>query len=521
MTSLLPSPGVPSWRQAGWTWGLLLAALLWLFRDTAGAMVAIWMRSDTFAHGFLVPPIVAWLVWRQRAVLARLTPTPAVWAWGLLALAGLGWLLGDLVAVNALTQLALVSLIVLLVPAVLGLAVTRAIAFPLAFLFFAVPIGEFAMPQLMAWTADFTVLAVRLSGIPVYREGLQFVIPTGQWSVVEACSGVRYLIASLTVGTLFAYLNYQSLGRRALFILVSLLVPILANWLRAYMIVMLGHFSGNTLAVGVDHLIYGWVFFGVVILLMFWVGARWSEPEPELSALAAPLASLTPAPTPARFALTGLVLAAVLVLPLSARWAIEQAGQGQIMPLQAPAQLSPGWVAASQPVAAWQPAFQNPVSQFNTSYGQGGQAVGLYVGYYRQQNYASKLVSSENVLVPTQDAEWSQVASASRQVNLGPQSLRVRTGELRASAVGQFQTSRLVAWQIYWVNGTWTASDTLAKVWGAFYRLIGRGDDAAVVIAYALKGEDGAGEAALSAFMQANAGAIEVLLQATRQSARP
>ena len=65
---------------------------------------------------------------------------------------------------------------------------------------FAVPVGEFLLPVFMEWTADFTVLALRLSGIPVYREGLQFVIPSGNWSVVEACSGIRYLIASLMVG---------------------------------------------------------------------------------------------------------------------------------------------------------------------------------------------------------------------------------------------------------------------------------------------------------------------------------
>ena len=100
--------------------------------------------------------------------------------------------------------------------------------------------------------------------------------------MVEACSGVRYLIASVMVGTLFAYLTYQSLARRIAFVAVSFLVPVLANWLRAYMIVMLGHLSGNKLAVGVDHLIYGWVFFGVVMLLMFWIGARWREDEPKL-----------------------------------------------------------------------------------------------------------------------------------------------------------------------------------------------------------------------------------------------
>ena len=90
---------------------------------------------------------------------------------------------------------------------------------------------------------------------------------------------MRYLIASFMVGTLFAYLNYRSTRRRLLFVGVSIVVPIVANWLRAYMIVMIGHLSGNTargrrrppdLRLGVlrrrD-------------LLMFWIGARWREDD--------------------------------------------------------------------------------------------------------------------------------------------------------------------------------------------------------------------------------------------------
>ena len=153
-------------------------------------------------------------------------------------------------------------------PLLLGWRAARVWWFPLAFLFLAVPVGDFMLPVLMSWTADFTVLALRWSGVPVYREGLQFVIPSGAWSVVEACSGIRYMIASVTVGCLFAYLSYSSLKKRLIFVGVAILVPLVANWLRAYMIVMIGHLSGNELATGVDHLIYGWVFFGVVILAM-------------------------------------------------------------------------------------------------------------------------------------------------------------------------------------------------------------------------------------------------------------
>ena len=82
----------------------------------------------------------------------------------------------------------------------------------------------------MEWTANFTVLGLRLSGIPVFREGLHFVIPSGSWSVVEACSGVRYIIASLTVGSLFAYLSYRSFKRRLIFFGVALVVPVIANY---------------------------------------------------------------------------------------------------------------------------------------------------------------------------------------------------------------------------------------------------------------------------------------------------
>ena len=56
----------PAWRGTVLALVLLIAGVLLLYRDTAAAMVAIWSRSDTFTHAFLVPPIVLWLVWRQR-----------------------------------------------------------------------------------------------------------------------------------------------------------------------------------------------------------------------------------------------------------------------------------------------------------------------------------------------------------------------------------------------------------------------------------------------------------------------
>ena len=423
-----------AWRQALLALGLVLLALLLGYRDTAWAMVEVWQRSDTFAHAFVVPPITLWLIWRRRLDLQRLTPQPSPGFALPLLIAALAWLLGDVASINALTQAALVSMLVLAVPLVLGRQVACQIAFPLVFLLFCVPVGEFMMPTLMEATADFTVAALRLSGIPVFREGLQFVIPSGYWSVVEACSGLRYLIASVMVGALFAYLNYRSLRRRAVFIVVATLLPLVANWLRAYLIVMLGHLSGNRLAAGADHLVYGWVFFGVIMMALFMIGSRWAEPDAEPSVGApAPVTGGVRASWPVGLAALLIVLAPLLLLRvLDAR-----------QPSAAPALVLPelaGWQVQESGPGRWQPIFQNPAAQQSAVYARASRQIGLHIAYYRHQGYGSKLVSSSNQLVGSEDRQWGageQRPCRSQRRQPGAQPSQHRAAGRRAAGHGR------------------------------------------------------------------------------------
>jgi exosortase A len=505
------------WRRALPALLLLWAAVLLVYRDTALAMVDIWSRSDTFAHAFLVPPISLWLAWRRRDVLAPMSPSPQPWMLLPMAAMGLLWLMGELVAVNAATQFALVALLVLAVPAVLGLAVARELMFPLGFLFFAVPIGEFMTPYMIGWTADATILALRWTGIPVYREGMQFVIPSGNWSVVEACSGVRYLIASFMVGTLFAYLNYRSTRRRLLFVGVSIVVPIVANWARAYMIVMLGHLSGNKLAVGADHLVYGWVFFGVVIMIMFLIGARWSEPDGD--AVPTPAARRAPLGTGAAWSGTVLAAMAMLLLPPLAQWGLQHAeAQAAPVRLTLPDRLG-DWSAKGAEMAAWQPRLTNPALEARQAYTHGGRTVGVHIAYFRGQGPDSKLVSSQNLLVGPQDTHWNPVSHGTRELQMAGAAAHLRTAELLgAPAPGAAHRPMLVVWRTYWVDGVLVTGDAAAKLRGALARLRGRGDDGAWIVLFADEGSADASKAALNAFAQANLGALEGLLRQSRDA---
>ena len=522
MSAVLTPAVIPSpWRSALPMLVLLLGAILLLYRETGMAMAQVWWTSDTFAHAMLVPPISLWLVWRQRERLTALTPRSQPWVLlPMLAVAAL-WLAADLVAVNAPAQFALVTLVILAVPAVLGLEVALAILFPLLFLYFSVPFGEFMLPTLMQWTADFVVMALQLTGVPVYREGLLFVIPSGRWSVVEECSGVRYLIASFMVGTLFAYLNYRSWKRRLAFMLVALAVPLVANWLRAYIIVMLGHLSGNKIATGVDHIVYGWVFFGIVIMIMFLIGARWSEPD-EAPAGASGRADRTGAPPGGLQAplATGLAAAAVVLLPHLVLWGLQRAeGEAAVPRLEMPAQLAAGWQPAGDGAPDWGPAFLNPSVAAARNYAGPAGTVGAYIAYYRGQGHDRKLVSGLNTLVALNDRDWEQRDGGMVAVQGGTEAVTMKSARItgtRGLATGP--RPQFVAWRVYWVDGRFIAGDAQAKLAGALARLRGHGDEGAALVVYADAGSEAASNAALQAFVQDNLEPLNALLQRTRDT---
>src|SRR3546814_524737 len=119
---------------------------------------------------------------------------------------------------------------------------------PICFLFFAVPMGEEVIPLLQTITAEIAVFLLRTTGVPTFHSGLLIEIPSGSFVVADVCSGARFLITTLVLGTLVANFFFVSWRRRILFMLLCLVVPILANGLRAYGIILLAHLTDPALA---------------------------------------------------------------------------------------------------------------------------------------------------------------------------------------------------------------------------------------------------------------------------------
>jgi exosortase A len=309
--------------------------VLLMFGPTFLSMVSIWRRDATFAHGFAIPIISLWLLWQRRAALASVPSAPASAGWVCVAVLTIVWLLAELASVQVVAQAAATALLPATLWGALGTEFVRRSALAWAYLAFAVPWGDIFVPALMRFTTEFTVAAVRLVGVPIFRDGNFFSLPSGNFEVIKACSGVRYLIAALALGTLYAGISYRSWRRRAAFIALSIVVPILANGLRAFGIVMIAHLSELRYAVGVDHLIYGWLFFGLVMALLFWIGNLFAEPNAAEPASSAP--PLAMAGVSSKVPWRNLVLMGLLVpvAPLAADYLVSASRLDPAVPLVA------------------------------------------------------------------------------------------------------------------------------------------------------------------------------------------
>ncbi|AOL94971.1 exosortase A [Porphyrobacter sp. LM 6] len=285
--STLPAPAmaagsVPAdWRAPLVALVVVSFALMLATVSSWGEMFHQWWAIDTYNHLLLVPFIMGWLVWLKAGELTRIAPKP-FWPGLVLVVAALClWLAGRASGINLLAHAGAVVALQAAVLSVLGLRAALLLALPLAMGAFLVPFGDEIIPPLQFVTAEIAVTLVRWSGVPAQIEGLHIDTPAGLFIVAEACSGVKFLVAMATLGVLVAFTRFASWRRRALFMAACVIVPILANGVRAFATIYVAQSIGAEAATGFDHIIYGWVFFAIVLALVLAGAWRWFEREPE------------------------------------------------------------------------------------------------------------------------------------------------------------------------------------------------------------------------------------------------
>lgn len=426
-------------RPGGWTrnpapWFLLWAlALLLTFIDVFEYFVYVWNGSSTFAHGFFIVPLALYFAWAQRYRYIGLPPAVSRSAALLLALAVLAEFVGYLFSVSIIQQFAVVGVMVCGVITFVGWQVARQLWFPLSLLLFVPPVGNELIPVFQAVTADLSVWMLGVSPIPVHHDGLYITIPGQVFEVAEACSGIRFFVTCVFLGYIYAAINFVSLPKRVLFLLFAVALPILANGLRVFGIIMLGYYVDMKYAKGFDHLFVGWVFFFIITAILLLVGFLFADRTPRFEAVA-PHAAWRQLDWRKPFLL--VILPLVLSVALKASLNLNEPN-GEIRSLREA-------VATSQPAlrgANWSPVLSNPdgtlafplrVERFNLN---------VFIGWYNDDKPGSKLVTGTNHLYDS--ALWSTADSQPVQIN-------VQGEPVEAQALIIVSPSGLRRFVLYW-----------------------------------------------------------------------
>ncbi len=449
--------------------GLLAAAMiLWAFAyqgDIARA-VQIWWISPTYSHCFLVVPISVWLIWRRRRYLAKAHPQFYASAMWIMIPVALLWLVGKAAAINEAEQLAVMLQFEALLLLLLGPGVVRTILFPCLFLLFLVPMGQYLVPPLQSLTTAFVSHGLTFLGILHYTEGNVIQLANGTFEVAEACVGLRFLIATIVLGTVFAYCAFRRPYKMALFMAASIVIPVIANGIRALGIVLIAHWSNNRLATGADHIVYGWGFSVLILLALFAIAGRYRDEVP---------AEQQPPVLRAKQTGSGLWLAIPAIFLACMPPALAQTQQSLMRHgepvLARPARAAWKVGAATSP---WQPDL--PPADKSTRFSMrqaGGDPVDVLVDYYAGTGKDDTLVVAPQRLWDEQ--RYNLVSHADVYPNVSNQAVPFQ--EFLLSSAGE---TRLVWWS-YWKDGRFTTSGTALK-WMALRNLL-RGDGGASLVA--------------------------------------
>ncbi len=493
-------PTASAWRAHALLLGASALALLALFWRDAAHMASIWWTSSTFNHCLLIVPILYWLVQQRWPVLR--TMRPMVWLAGLMiVVAGsIAWLLGEAAGVALARHLGLVLMLQGTVVTLLGKRISRALLFPIAYALFLVPFGEEFVPALQTLTAKMAMAMLGWAGIPAHIEGVFITTPHGWFQVAEACSGVKFVIAMVALGALAAHLLFRRWTRRIAFMALAVIVPILANGVRAFGTIWYAERYGVEHAAGFDHVVYGWVFFAVVIAIVLVIGTRFADRDATERFGAVPAL-----PAHGGGAVWPVALAIVLIAALPTAWLGLSAGRTPHLVEAYAAPAVPGWQRVeSADAVPWQPQFSGADSLRRFTYADpNGRRIDLIVAAFARQAEGREIVGyGRGALDSDHDWVWSGQERAYGDVTLAR---LIAPGAVREVA------------SVYRVGGEALVDPRRVKLATLAARLLGRDQRAAAVIVSAADAPDHDGAQAIRDF-RAAAGPFAALADAALET---
>jgi exosortase len=262
-----------SWVSEYWPAVLLALVTLVLYTPVLGRLIRQWYDDPNYSHGFFVPAFSVYLIWNRRQQIAAIKTSPSLRG-AILVLGSLAVLyLGSLGSELFLQRISLVAVIAGLIIYFAGWQRLWAVAFPVAFLLFMIPLpaviyNQIVFPLQLLASRFATSCLETLNLFPVLREGNLLVMDRYTLEVVDACSGIRSLTSLVALALGYSYLAERRLGVRIFLVTAMVPVAIVSNGIRVVITALLVNYLGISAAEGFMHSFSGLAVFLVSVMLL-------------------------------------------------------------------------------------------------------------------------------------------------------------------------------------------------------------------------------------------------------------
>lgn len=233
------------------------------------SFVARWIDTPEFSHGFFIPLVSLWLAWERREAVAAAKVQGSYYGLAIIVVASAILLIGEVTDTTIFNHISLIVGVVGLVATIGGWRLIKIMAIPLVFLLFMVPwpyvIAAVVTAKLQLISSTLGVDMIRAFGIPAYLDGNVIDLGFYKLGVVEACSGLRYLIPLLGLAFIAAYFTRGPLWHKIVIMIVIFPLTIFMNSWRIAMIGVIAQYLGVGPAEGFVHNFEGWSVFLLII----------------------------------------------------------------------------------------------------------------------------------------------------------------------------------------------------------------------------------------------------------------
>ena len=452
--------------------GLFLLYVI-LYRNSLSKLINLWNSNATYSHSFIIPPLIIYLLYLQNKPLSAIPLKPQPLILVPLFFSIIIWLLASITDTNTIELTLLPFIFIFSYTYLIGYRASLLLIGPLFFIIVTTPIWSLPTSLFQFAAVYVNENALQIIGISTYINGTTVSIPAGTFEIEGGCAGIRYLVVSAALGGFFSLLNFNKIKPVTILMTAAISLAIIFNWIRIYIIILIGHFTDMQSPLINDHIGFGWVLYTISLIPLLIIANNLKRLNKKEDGVNIKNNELVSNYTHQKhyYLLTFILFSAPAFI-----FYLDNIETNTLKKIAMPEAQAP-WVGPIY-YNEWQPSYKGASIDMNRLYigTDNTPDISLHIFYYGQQSQDTELINELNAITELHTIKHKKVI----ELNNHP--------VIENLAVNRKSENYLV-WYWYYIDNKYTITPILAKLLQSKERLTGNISSSLIAVKINCKAE--------------------------------